>query len=50
MGVPPSKYPPKKPKPSFSGTFLEFIGQHMGWKFGESGLKWVVMARHGLIL
>ena len=50
MGLAPSKDPPKIQKSSFRLTFIEIIRQNGGWKFTKSGLKWVAMARHGLIL
>ena len=50
MGLTPSKDPPEIKKSSFRLTFLDISGQNWGWKFTKSGLKWVAMARHGLIL
>ena len=50
MGLAPSKDPPKIQKSSFRLTFFDIIRQNRGWKFTKSGLKWVAVARHGLIL
>ena len=50
MGLTHSECPPKNQKSSFRLKILGIYSKILVLHFGKSGLKWVAVARHGLIL